>query len=116
MADKDPLEPPRRIAAHYHLDNLRNFLQRAGTKQVAPTQVLLALGDIEHALNEVASVPLESRSLSIDQFCFAENISPSAYYKMRNKGLAPEEQIILENIVRITPDLRRAWQVRMAKI
>jgi hypothetical protein len=118
MADKElfPIDDaPRRTGAHYHLFNLRNVLERAG-KAIKPEQVLLALGDIEHALNEVASVPLESRSLTLDQFCFAENISPSTYYKLRNKGLAPEEQRLLDNIVRITPDSRRAWQERMAKI
>jgi hypothetical protein len=56
-------------------------------------------------------------SSSIDGFCKLEDISPASYYKLRDKGLGPEEMRIPGTaLIRITARARRQWQQRMAEL
>jgi Sec-independent protein translocase protein TatA len=60
---------------------------------------------------------IDDRSLSIPQFCEAEGFGSGAYYKLKHLGLGPEELPIPgTNLIRITPEARRAWRKRMAEM
>jgi hypothetical protein len=57
---------------------------------------------------------VEERSLTIPEFCAAEQISEPTYYKMRSLGLGPQEMRFPGlRAVRITPQARDAWRKRM---
>lgn len=60
---------------------------------------------------------LDERSLSIDEFCAAENISRSTFFKMKNAGNGPKEMRLPgSSIVRISPAARREWHRRLEKL
>src|SRR5215831_17175972 len=54
-------------------------------------------------------------SYKISEFCAAERISKTAYYALKEEGLAPEE-IRYRGLVRITYRSRIKWQDRMANL
>jgi hypothetical protein len=57
----------------------------------------------------------DGRSLSIGQFCQAEGFSLSTYFKLRQRGLGPEETRPLGcKIIRISPEAHAAWRERMS--
>jgi hypothetical protein len=57
------------------------------------------------------------RSLTQRELMFAEHISPSTYFKLKRLGFGPEETIFPgTNIIRITPDARRAWHAKLAML
>jgi hypothetical protein len=57
------------------------------------------------------------RSESIPEFCLAEGISKSSYYKLKKLGLAPDElRPPGTAIVRITTQARTAWHMRMEEL
>ena len=55
------------------------------------------------------------RSLSQDEFCFAENISKTKYYELKKRGLAPDETNI-DGLLRIYTESARKWHERMAEL
>lgn len=58
-----------------------------------------------------------SRSLTIQQFCEAEGISLSQYYKMRRSGYGPDEMHVPNSdLVRIAPAAHQAWRERMTAL
>ena len=58
-----------------------------------------------------------NRSESIPEFCLAEGISKSSYYKLKKLGLAPDElRPPGTAIVRITTQARTAWHLRMEEL
>jgi hypothetical protein len=58
-----------------------------------------------------------NRSESIPEFCLAEGISKSSYYKLKKLGLAPDElRPPGTAIVRITTQARTAWHMRMEEL
>src|SRR3954467_6306098 len=59
----------------------------------------------------------DDRTLTIREFCFAENISPAVYYKRRKLGLGPREMRFPgSSMVRITAEARREWKARMEAV
>jgi len=62
------------------------------------------------------ALPLGDRALSIDEFCATENICPATYYKLKRQGFGPAElRLPGTNIIRVTPEARRAWHALMAE-
>jgi hypothetical protein len=56
-------------------------------------------------------------SETLEQFCRAENLSKSSYYKIRKLGFGPTELRVPNTvIVRITAQARIAWHERMAEL
>ncbi len=56
-------------------------------------------------------------SRTIREFCAIENISITAYYELKKRGLGPDELRVPETkIVRITADAHNAWRQRMAEL
>jgi len=53
-------------------------------------------------------------SLTIMGFCATENISRAGYYKLKKKGLGPDETRI-GGIIRITPEAHTRWRRRHTK-
>ena len=101
--------------AHRLIDRLRGVLDREA--QPSKGRLLAALDDIEKALDAMMFLPVEP-SLTIPQFCAAEEISESSYYKLKALGLTPEEMSPpgLPGLVRITAAARKAWQERIATL
>jgi hypothetical protein len=59
----------------------------------------------------------DDRSYTIDDFCLSEKISRPTYFKLKRRGLAPDEYILPNStIIRITAAARRAWQHRMMSL
>ena len=56
-----------------------------------------------------------NRSLTRTEFCYVENMSPTKYHGLKNKGLGPEEMNI-DGMIRITPEAREEWHKRMAEL
>jgi len=57
---------------------------------------------------------IEDASLTIDDFCRAERISRSTFYKLKRLRLAPEETIVPGLALRrITAQARRAWHAKL---
>jgi hypothetical protein len=56
-----------------------------------------------------------NRSLTRSEFCYVENMSPTKYHGLKNKGLGPEE-MNLDGMIRITPEARARWHGRMAEL
>jgi hypothetical protein len=95
----------------------------------AGAQALLKLLDGDHAearaaliafLNQLASRPpekvQEERPMTRREFCERENMSHSTYYKLRRKGLGPEETRPPGMLfTRITAESYRKWHERMDK-
>jgi hypothetical protein len=50
------------------------------------------------------------RALSIDEFCHANGISRSMYYKLRDLGIGPREMHV-NTAVRITPEACHEWRL-----
>lgn len=60
---------------------------------------------------------LQQRSKTIAEFCEAEGLSPSSYYKLRRMGLGPDEiRVPGLEIIRITVTAHREWRERMTKL
>ena len=60
----------------------------------------------------------DDRSMTISEFCTAENISLSYYFKkLRGLGIGPEElRVPGTGIIRITPEARAEWHERMREL
>jgi hypothetical protein len=56
-----------------------------------------------------------NRSLTRSEFCYVENMSPTKYHGLKNKGLGPEEMNV-DGMIRITPEARAKWHERMAEL
>jgi hypothetical protein len=56
-----------------------------------------------------------NRSLTRGEFCYVENMSPTKYHDLKNKGLGPEE-LNVDGMIRITPEARAKWRERMADL
>ena len=58
-----------------------------------------------------------NRTESIPEFCLAEGISKSSYYKLKKLGLAPDElRPPGTALVRITQQARRDWHARIEQL
>jgi hypothetical protein len=56
-------------------------------------------------------------SLTVGEFCDAENISSATYVRLRRRGLGPAElRVPSTKIIRITARARAAWHHRMAEL
>jgi hypothetical protein len=59
----------------------------------------------------------EGCSLTIKQFCVAENMAECTFYKLQKLGLTPETIVFPgTRIVRITARARRQWHERMLEL
>jgi hypothetical protein len=59
----------------------------------------------------------QERSWTISEFCALEGISTTSYHKARKEGNGPAElRLPGMSLVRITPEARREWHDRMAKL
>jgi hypothetical protein len=57
------------------------------------------------------------RSYTIQRFCEVEDFSEAKYHELQRLGLGPQEtRIPHSNIVRITPEARRAWHQRLHEL
>jgi hypothetical protein len=56
-----------------------------------------------------------NRSLTRKEFRFLENISTDKFYKLKKRGLTPDE-INVDGLARITPEARAKWHERMAEL
>ena len=57
----------------------------------------------------------DAGSQTISEFSDAEGISLSQYFKIRRRGLGPDEfRVPGTKIIRITPEARADWHARMA--
>ena len=59
------------------------------------------------------------RAMTIGEFCHAENISKATYYKLKRKGLGPEETFVPVaglSLVRLSPVARRRWHATLAEL
>src|SRR5262245_27241365 len=56
-----------------------------------------------------------NRSLTRKEFRFLENISTAKFFKLKKRGLAPDE-IDIDGVKRITPQAREEWHKRMAEL
>ena len=54
-------------------------------------------------------------SLTIAELCQLERFTPAYYYKLKARGLAPDETRI-GSLIRITAEARRRWHERMAAL
>jgi len=62
-------------------------------------------------------IDTDQRSQTIAEFCQHERISKTTFYKLRAAGLGPNELRLPNSaVVRITPEAREAWRVRMTEI
>jgi len=61
-----------------------------------------------------ARAPPSDDSLTVPEFCRAEKISRSFYYKLRRLGLGPDEMSIL-TAVRISAKARDRWRRKREK-
>ena len=50
-----------------------------------------------------------NRSLSRKEFRYVENISPAKFYKLKKRGLTPDE-INVDGLARITPEAHAKWR------
>jgi hypothetical protein len=65
----------------------------------------------------MCTIERPERAQTIGEFCAAENICASTYYKMRRLGVGPrEERVPGTTIIRITAEARCAWHVRLAEM
>lgn len=55
------------------------------------------------------------RSLSLNEFCYLENISKAFFFSLKKRGLGPDETDI-NGLKRITPEARAKWHERMAEL
>src|SRR5262245_57820171 len=56
----------------------------------------------------------EAHDETIEEFCSAERISKSTYFKLRRMGLGPDElRFANTRIIRITPEAHVQWRARM---
>jgi hypothetical protein len=56
----------------------------------------------------------DDRSYTIDDFCLVERFSRPTYFKLKRRGLAPDEYTLPgTTLIRITAAARRAWHERM---
>ena len=56
-----------------------------------------------------------NRSMTLSEFRYVENMSPTKYHGLKNKGLGPEEMNV-DGMIRITPEARAKWHERMAEL
>jgi hypothetical protein len=56
-----------------------------------------------------------NRSMTLAEFRYAENMSAAKYYGLKSKGLGPEE-LIVDGMIRVTPEARAKWRERMAEL
>lgn len=62
----------------------------------------------------MSDTPTDDRSLTIQQFCALEALSPASYFKLRRLGKGPREMRIAgSSFVRISAAARFEWQERM---
>src|SRR5262245_56918602 len=67
-------------------------------------------------VNDAREREREERALTIQDFCYLENITKATYYKLKRNGLGPEETNVLiegARLVRITAEARRAWHAKL---
>jgi hypothetical protein len=59
----------------------------------------------------------ERRSQTRAEFCFTEHLSKSTYHELKKRGLGPDELVVPgSKIIRITPESRDAWRMKMAEL
>src|SRR3954454_9235229 len=56
---------------------------------------------------------MERVAFSVPQFCFRNNISYPTYRRLRAQERAPAEMRVGLNLIRITAEAERDWQLRM---
>lgn len=74
---------------------------------------------VPHANGQPLSDPsLDSEpSMSIQQFCQAENMSLATYHKLKRNGLGPDEVCFPKmRLIRITAAARREWHRRIEEL
>jgi len=54
------------------------------------------------------------RSLTRNEFCYAEHLSLAKYFDLKKRNLTPVE-LNIDGIFRITPEAREEWRARMPK-
>jgi hypothetical protein len=57
--------------------------------------------------------PLERAAFSIAEFCSRNHISRPMYHRMRSQGRGPKEMRLGLNLIRVTAEAEREWQLRM---
>jgi hypothetical protein len=68
-------------------------------------------------IDQVATLGVVEASMTLKQFCGAEQMCPGSYFKMRAKGLAPVEiRVPGTRIIRITAESRREWHRMLAAL
>jgi hypothetical protein len=59
----------------------------------------------------------DPRSRTIPDFCYLENLSLTAYYKIKRRGHGPDELRLPESkIIRITQQSHQQWRERMREL
>ena len=61
----------------------------------------------------IPSSPVERIAFTVPEFCLRNNISRPTYHRLRQQGRAPAEMRIGLNLVRITAQAEREWQLKM---
>src|SRR5262245_35085382 len=56
-----------------------------------------------------------SRSMTLSEFRYVENMSAAKYYDLKNKGLGPEEMNV-DGMIRLTPEARASGHERLAEL
>ena len=63
--------------------------------------------------SEAGSSALERVAFTISEFCFRNGISRPTYHRLRSEGRGPVEMRIGLNLIRITAEAERDWQLAM---
>ena len=108
---KDPLGPL--ISPGYGAGIASEMRYTFGQRAMpAPSR---ALG-LSKGFAAMATTTTEGRSMTIREFCEAEQISPATYHKLKRLDLAPDELRAPGcAFVRITQDARARWHERLAR-
>ena len=74
-----------------------------------------AKGEVmQTTLNDIAAVRDDDGALTIQEFCARERMSDTTYYKLKKRGLGPEEvRFPGMAFVRITAAARKEWHTRV---
>ena len=63
----------------------------------------------------IPSSSIERIAFTVPEFCLRNNISRPTYHRLRQQGRAPAEMRIGLNLIRITAQAERDWQLLMQK-
>jgi hypothetical protein len=78
-----------------------------------PEQEAQAMGITRKSQPSVAGSTLERGAFSIPEICFRNDISRTAYHRLRSEGRGPRETRFGLNLIRITAEDERDWLHRL---